>query len=80
MTVAPQSIAYGTATATLSASVAYTGTAAPAGALTFRVDTGASGDGHVLWDGFAFDLYGELFDFELDGGVAYDHRDGCGGC
>ena len=42
MIVAPQSIAYGTATAALSANVAYTGATAPTGALTFRVDSGAS--------------------------------------
>ena len=80
MTVAPQTIAYGTAAAALTASVAYSGSVAPTGALTFRVDTGTSVTGTCSGTASPLTCDRELPDFELDGWVAYDHGDGCGRC
>jgi hypothetical protein len=45
VTVSPSSIVYGAASVTLSASVSYTGTAAPTGGLTFTVNGSATGVG-----------------------------------
>jgi len=42
VTVSPAAISYGTASATLSASIAYTGPAAPTGKVTFAVDSGTA--------------------------------------
>ncbi len=42
ITVPPVTITYGTASATLTASAAYSGTVAPTGAVTFSVDSGAA--------------------------------------
>jgi sugar lactone lactonase YvrE len=42
VTVSPVTINYGTATATLTASIAYAGSAAPTGAVTFTVDSGTA--------------------------------------
>ncbi|HEY4355924.1 MAG TPA: FG-GAP-like repeat-containing protein, partial [Acidobacteriaceae bacterium] len=39
VTASPASVAYGTVSTTLSASIAYTGSAAPTGAVTFQVDS-----------------------------------------
>ena len=42
VTVTPVAITYGTATATLTAGIAYTGPAAPSGAVSFTVDSGTA--------------------------------------
>ena len=47
VTIPPVSITYGTTPTKLTFSIGYAGAAAPSGAVTIKVDSGSSLDGHV---------------------------------